>query len=126
MKFYNGKLPSLIKIIVVLNDIIASILGRSKSTIAMKRHIKNGYEGVFSNHVYKYNSYGESHYSLIADRLIKDISISDKVILDLGCGTGILSSMLIAGGGRYFVGIFQDTCLDSVEIKYLPIKVSQH
>jgi ubiquinone/menaquinone biosynthesis C-methylase UbiE len=78
-----------------INGIIAWISGNMKNTEVMKDDIKAAYNGDKTLDVENYDAYGWDHYSKVADALLQDLEIQGKHVLDLGCGTGILTLKLL-------------------------------
>lgn len=66
-----------------------------KDTEIMKKNIKAAYNGDRSTDVENYDTYGKGHYELVANTLLAEISVSGKVVLDVGCGTGISTFKLL-------------------------------
>jgi ubiquinone/menaquinone biosynthesis C-methylase UbiE len=96
--FWTGRLSPPMKLIVNVNNILAWITGNARDTAEMKRRMKLGYEGACSDHVTHYDDFGREHYAKIATKLLKKIDLQGKEVLDLGCGTGILSLLVLEQG----------------------------
>jgi len=60
--------------------------------------MKLGYEAACSEHVTHYDEFGMDHYTKIATRLLEGVDLRGKEVLDLGCGTGILSALVLERG----------------------------
>jgi ubiquinone/menaquinone biosynthesis C-methylase UbiE len=96
--FWTGKLSSPMKLLVNINNFLAFITGNARDTAAMKQRVKLGYEGVYSNHVTHYDDFGLKHYTRIATKLLERVDLRGKEVLEIGCGTGILSTLVINQG----------------------------
>jgi len=93
--FWTGKLPVPPRIIVNAASLIAWIRGNARDSEAMKRQVFSGYDATFSDHVLEYDRRGEAHYSRIAERLIGELDCEGKRVADVGCGTGILTKVIL-------------------------------
>jgi len=96
--FWTGKLSLLMKLMVNINNLLALITGNARDTTAMKQRTKLGYEGVCSDHVTHYDDFGMKHYTKIATKLIEEVDLRGKEVLDVGCGTGIISILVLKQG----------------------------
>ncbi len=101
--FWTGKLSLTMKLIVNINNMLAWITGNARDTIAMKKRMKSGYEGACSDHVTHYDELGEKHYTKIAMKLLEAVDLQGKEVLDVGCGTGILSLLSLEQGATKLV-----------------------
>ncbi|MDD1672830.1 MAG: 50S ribosomal protein L11 methyltransferase [Methanomicrobiales archaeon] len=86
------------KLMVNLSCFAAWITGNARNTVAMKQRMQIGYEGTCSDHVTRYDTLGLKHYTRIATELLGGIDLRGKKVLDVGCGTGILSLQALSGG----------------------------
>lgn len=98
--FWTGKLSLSMKVLINSSNLIAWISGNARDTRAMKRRVKLGYEGAFSDHVTRYDEVGLGHFTKISLELLKDIVVQDKEVLDVGSGTGILSMIVLEKGAK--------------------------
>lgn len=96
--FWTGKLSLSMKFVVNINNILAWMKGNVRDTAAMKQRMKLGYEGACSDHVTRYDELGLEHYTRIATKLLEGVDLRDKEVLDVGCGTGILSLLALRKG----------------------------
>lgn len=98
--FWTGKLSFPLKVMVNINNAVAWVTGSARDAAAMKERVKLGYEGTFSDHVTRYDEVGLEHYTRIATALVEGLDIQGKEILDVGCGTGVLSLLLLEKGAK--------------------------
>jgi hypothetical protein len=56
--FWTGKLSLATKLMINANNLLAWLTGNARDAIAMKQRIRQGYEGVFSDHVTGYDELG--------------------------------------------------------------------
>ena len=100
--FYTGELPPLKKLLLNICNIIAYFNGDIKRTESMKQSMKEAYDGKKMGDVKDYDTYAQDHYHKIASKLMEDVpnNIRGKDILDVGCGSGILTLKLLANGAR--------------------------
>ncbi|MDY0124655.1 MAG: class I SAM-dependent methyltransferase [Anaerolineaceae bacterium] len=92
---WTGEISFIKKIILNINGIIAWISGNMKNTEKMKDEIKAAYNGDRTSDVKNYDAYGWDHYSKVTDMLLEDLEIQGKLVLDLGCGSGISTLKLL-------------------------------
>jgi ubiquinone/menaquinone biosynthesis C-methylase UbiE len=96
--FWTGKISLPLKLVVNMGSLIAWITGNARDTFAMKQRIKNGYNGEYSDYIRHYDELGSSHYEKISKKLIEKVNCSGKEVIDVGCGTGILSLIALEKG----------------------------
>jgi ubiquinone/menaquinone biosynthesis C-methylase UbiE len=96
--FWTGKLSLPMKCLTNINCLLAWMTGNARDTAAMKKRMKLGYEGVCSDHVTRYDELGLQEYTKMATNLLEGVDLRDKEVLDVGCGTGILSLLAIKQG----------------------------
>src|SRR5512139_1618205 len=92
---WTGEMPFLNKMILNINGILAYILGNMRDTDDMKKRIITSYDGDRTAVVKDYDNFGEGHYDRIASSLIDRIDVDGKKVLEVGCGTGILTIKLL-------------------------------
>lgn len=102
--FWTGKLSLSMKLMVNISNALAWISGNARDTAAMKQRMKLGYEGACTEHVTRYDDLGLEHYTKIARELLKRVDLRGKEVLDVGCGTGILSFLALEQGAVKVVG----------------------
>lgn len=96
--FWTGKISLPLKIMINMGFVIAWVTGNARNSSAMKERMKDGYDGKYSNYISKYDELASFHYEKISDILIKNIDCIGKNVVDVGCGTGILSFMALDKG----------------------------
>jgi ubiquinone/menaquinone biosynthesis C-methylase UbiE len=89
-----------------MGSLIAWITGNARNSSAMKQRMKNGYNGKYSDYIHHYDELGSSHYEKISNKLIQKVDCNGKEIIDVGCGTGILSVIALEKGAAKM------TCVD--------------
>lgn len=129
---WTGELPIFEKLILNISNILSWCNGSIKKTESMKQATKESYNGKRMDDVKHYDIYAINHYNKIAGELLCELNVRDKNILDLGCGTGILSLQLLKDKPNKVIGvdisesmleIFQDKILaeghdpDLIEVK---------
>lgn len=103
--FWTGRLSPLMKALVNFNCALAWLSGKMANIPAMKHRMKLGYSGICSNDVTFYDKKGSEHYHYAAEMLLKGIDVKNRVVLDAGCGTGIVSLMALKQGASSVLGI---------------------
>jgi ubiquinone/menaquinone biosynthesis C-methylase UbiE len=101
--FWTGKLTLPMKLLVNANNLLALITGNARDTAAMKQRMKLGYEGACSDHVTHYDEFGLEHYTKIAANLLEGIELPGKEVLEVGCGTGIMSTLIVKQGAAKLI-----------------------
>jgi ubiquinone/menaquinone biosynthesis C-methylase UbiE len=96
--FWTGKLSLPMKLMVNINNLLSLMTGNARDTAAMKQRMKLGYEGICSDHVTHYDEFGWAHYTKIAAALLEGVDVRDREVLDLGCGTGVMSILVLKQG----------------------------
>jgi len=96
--FWTGELSPVVKLLVNASCLAALVSGNARNTVAMKQRMRLGYEGTCTDHVTRYDTLGLNHFSKIATELVGGIDLQGKEVLDVGCGTGILSLQALSRG----------------------------
>lgn len=101
--FWTGKLSLPMKLLVNTSNIIAWLNGNARNTSAMKQRVKQGYDGVFTDHVTKYDELGLEFQIKAANAQLEGLDLVGKKILDVGAGTGALSFLMLGKGATSVV-----------------------
>ena len=96
--FWTGKLSLPMALMVNANNVLASITGNTRNTAAMKDRVRQGYNGVFSEHVTRYDELGMPFQTRAAIAQLEEMDLQGKNILDVGCGTGVMSLLALQKG----------------------------
>lgn len=96
--FWTGKISLLQRLMVNIGSIIAWITGNARDSSAMKERMKDGYNGLYSDVIFNYDKLASAHYEKISNTLIQKVDCDGKDIVDVGCGTGILSFIALEKG----------------------------
>jgi ubiquinone/menaquinone biosynthesis C-methylase UbiE len=101
--FWTGKLSLPMALMVNTNNILAWLTGNVRDTAAMKNRVRQGYEGVFSEHVSRYDDVGAEFQKKAASAQLEGVDLQGKEVLDVGCGTGIISLLALQKGAAKVV-----------------------
>jgi ubiquinone/menaquinone biosynthesis C-methylase UbiE len=101
--FWSGKLSLPMKILVEVNNFLALFTGSFNDLAGMKKRVKQGYEGEFSDHVFDYDKFGYHLQERSARIQLEGLSFEGLEVLDLGCGTGALAQIALEKGARAVV-----------------------
>lgn len=119
---WPGKLSLATKLSMTLNGLLALITGHARDFDGMKQRIRSGFEGECTPQLARYDDLGFEHYHRIALKLLEPLPIQGKRVLEIGCGTGILSRLcldresakLVCGD---FSGYMLARCRDKISTK---------
>ena len=101
--FWTGKLTLPMRILVNANSLLALMMGGLTNTTAMKERVKRGYEGEFSDHVRQYDDLGLHLQERAARIQLEGIDFTGQRVLDIGCGTGVLSEAALESGAEEII-----------------------
>ena len=125
--FWTGKLSLPAKLMINMGSTIAWITGNARNSSAMKEKMKNGYNGKYSDYIHKYDAMGLSHYTKITKKLIEKLDCGGKEIVDVGCGTGILSLVALEKGAAQLACVdMSKLMLDKCKKKIISEGYSDH
>src|SRR5271169_5756920 len=93
--FWTGRLSRTMKLVINTSNMLAWITGNARNTSAMKKRMKSGYEGTVTDHVTHYDEVGLKHFTNLSTELLKDFDLRGRKVLDVGCGTGVLSLLAL-------------------------------
>ncbi len=96
--FWTGRLSPGLRLLVNFSNAIAWATGSARDAAAMKQRIKKGYEGAVTDDLTRYDELGSEHYTRISKALLEGVDLQGKAVLDVGCGTGILSFLALERG----------------------------
>lgn len=96
--FWTGKISLPLRLMVNMGSIIAWITGNARDSYVMKERMKDGYNGKYSDYIHKYDELASFHYEKISNILIQKVDCNGKEVIDVGCGTGILSFIALDKG----------------------------
>lgn len=132
--FWTGKLSFPIWLMVNANNLLSCFNGNFGNKHAMKERVRNGYDGSFSDHVKRYDKLASSLQKKAAVAQLSEMDLHDKEIIDIGCGTGIISLLAFERGARKVVcgdisenmlklaeENFNDTVYDSGRIRFVQL-----
>jgi ubiquinone/menaquinone biosynthesis C-methylase UbiE len=123
--FWTGdNLSPFLKFIMNINSLIGWVHGSARDVKSMKDNVKGGFEGTFSDDVLRYDEVGIEYFIEIARRLLHDVDCRNKRVLDVGCGTGILSyHAMEKGASRLVCGDISTVMLDRCRKKSQKAKI---
>ncbi|MCK9357823.1 MAG: methyltransferase domain-containing protein [Dehalococcoidia bacterium] len=101
--FWTGKLSLPVRLMVDASSLVAWATGAMRDTEAMKARVKQGYDGVFSDHVSHYDEVGADLQARSALEQLKDVDVRGKLVLDIGGGTGVASFLMLRRGAARVV-----------------------
>jgi ubiquinone/menaquinone biosynthesis C-methylase UbiE len=116
--FWTGKLSLPMTLMVNANNILAWLTGNVRNTAVMKDRVREGYEGAFSEHVTRYDELGIQFQTKAAKAQLEGIDLQGKDVLDVGCGTGVLSLLALQkGAAKVVCGDISNHMLKQAKVK---------
>ena len=111
--FWSGKLSFPMMLLVNANNVLAWLSGNIRDTAAMKDRIRRGYDGSFSDHVSGYDELGTEFQAKAGKEQLEGVRLQGLEVLDVGCGTGIISTLALErGAARIVCGDISQYMLD--------------
>lgn len=98
--FWTGKLSLPVKLLVNTNNIIACLNKNFSDKTAMKERVMSGYDGAISDHISRYDEIAGEFQKKAAAAQLSGVDLQGKNIIDIGCGTGIISILALEMGAR--------------------------
>lgn len=124
---WTGKIAFFKRMLLNINGIIAWASGNIKDTDTMKEEIKTAYNGDRTGDVVNYDLYGQAHYDLVASTLLEKINVHEKLVLDVGCGTGISTFKLLERQARKVYAVdLSEYMIDVLKAKLEERGYTQH
>ena len=103
---WTGKISLPLRLIINFAAIMAWFTGNARKPSVMKERVNEGYDGNISEYISKYDELANKHYEKIASLLMDRVDCTGKRVVDIGCGTGILSFIGLEKGA------FHMSCVD--------------
>jgi len=91
------------KLMVNANNVLAWLTGNARDAAAMKDRVRQGYDATFSDDVTKYDELGAEFQTKAATAQLEAVDLQAKIVLDVGCGTGIISLLALQKGAAKVV-----------------------
>lgn len=98
--FWMGKLSVPVKLMVNVNNLIAWLNGNFSNKSAMKERVESGYSGAFSDHIKRYDELAGVFQKKAAVAQLNNMDLKGMEIIDIGCGTGIISLLALEMGAK--------------------------
>jgi ubiquinone/menaquinone biosynthesis C-methylase UbiE len=101
--FWTGKLSLPVMLMVNANNLIACLNGNFVNKSAMKERVKFGYDGAFSDHITRYDELAGEFQKKASVAQLSGIDLQGREIIDIGCGTGIISLLALEMGAKKII-----------------------
>lgn len=98
--FWTGKLSLPVKLLINANNLLACFNSNSANKSSMKERVKSGYNGSFSGHIADYDKLAGEFQKKAAVAQLIDVDLTGMEIIDIGCGTGIISLLALEKGAK--------------------------
>ncbi len=95
---WTGKLTRAMTLLVNISNAAAVVNGNVRGISAMKERVRRGYDGEFSEDVSRYDALGLELQARAARLQLHSVDIRGKDVLDVGCGTGVLTFLALEMG----------------------------
>lgn len=89
-----------VMLMVNANNILAYLNGNFGNKPAMKERVKYGYDGAFSDHITRYDELAGEFQKKAAVAQMSGMNLRGKEIIDIGCGTGIITLLALEMGAK--------------------------
>lgn len=89
-----------VKLLVNTNNLLAFINKDFSNKSAMKERVKFGYDGAYSDHISRYDELAGQFQKKAAVAQLSDVDLRGKEIIDIGCGSGIISLVALEKGAK--------------------------
>ncbi len=91
------------RLMIEANNVLTLFTGSYRDYSGMKERVRKGYEGEYSDHVFKYDERGYHLQDKSARYQLADIQFDGMKVLDVGCGTGALAHVALEKGSESVV-----------------------
>jgi len=95
---WTGRLSREMALLVNTSNVLAWATGNARNARAMKERVRRGYDGEFSDHVARYDALGLDLQRRTARLQLDGQDLRGKEVLDVGCGTGVLTFVALEKG----------------------------
>jgi ubiquinone/menaquinone biosynthesis C-methylase UbiE len=95
---WTGRLSREMALLVNAGNLMAWATGNARNARAMRERVRRGYDGEFSDHVARYDALGLALQLRTARLQLDGVDLGGKEVLDVGCGTGVLTFVALEEG----------------------------
>jgi predicted RNA methylase len=103
--FWTGKISLPLRLMINTGSVLAWLNGYARKSSAMVEKVKEGYDGIYSDTISSYDDLASFHYEKIATALMGHVDCRGKEVIDIGCGTGILTFVALKNGAIRVTGV---------------------